>query len=200
MLATISKFNNLVIKSAYIKKLAEDLSIDESALLAEFKRIKAIGAARPYERNVPLPLKPLLTSLPTERLLVKLMLEEQGLIENLRGKITPADFQDRHLSQIVSRIFDLFFQGKKVDIKNLVDDFSDSQMSKIICELASGEALRATDREKALSDCVKRMKDDMRKLKQQEICEKIKLAEVQKDENRLKELLKEFQGVSIKGG
>lgn len=198
MLATISKFNNLVIKSAYLKKLAEDFSIDESFLLAEFKRIKTIGAARPYERNVPPPPKPLLTSLPTERLLVKLMLEEQELIENLKGKITPADFQDRHLSQIVSRIFDLFCQGKKVDIKNLVDDFSDSQTSKIICELASGEALRATDREKILSDCVKRMKDDMRKLKQREICEKIKLAEVQKDENRLKELLEEFQCLSRK--
>ena len=42
-------------------------------------------------------------------------LEEQGAIDHLKEKISPADFQDRTLSQIASRIFELFCQGRKID-------------------------------------------------------------------------------------
>ncbi|OGX52069.1 MAG: DNA primase, partial [Omnitrophica WOR_2 bacterium RIFOXYB2_FULL_45_11] len=38
MLSLISKFNNTVAKSAYIKKLAEELSLDENSLLLELKK------------------------------------------------------------------------------------------------------------------------------------------------------------------
>ena len=45
-------------------------------------------------------------------------------------------------------------------------------------------------------DCLRRMKDDLRKLKQQELCEQMKLAQVRKDEFRLQELLAEFKYLS----
>lgn len=199
MLSLIVKFNNEVLKSAYLKKLAEGLKIDESALLLELKKIKAgpqgarqagrgqAAAAQP---------KPLLGTLPTERLLVKLMLEESEIIEQLRQRITPYDFRDSALSSIASRIFDLSVSGKKVDARSLIRHFEDARMSKIICELTACEGPKVTDKNKLINDCIGRLKEDMRKLKQQEISEQIKLAEAGKNESRLRELLTEFQSLS----
>lgn len=198
MLDTIRKFNNLVMRSAYLKKLAEKLVLDEGSLLAELKKAKADTVVSVRQQAASLALKPLLTSLPTERLLVRLLLEEEELIAALREKIIPEDFRDRYLGQIVSRMFELFFNGKKVDAKSLLNDFSDPGVSKIICELTACDGPSLTNKNKILNDCIRRMKEDMRKLKQQEICEKMKLAEAQKDGHRLKELLEEFQCLSKK--
>ena len=196
MLSTISKFTNMVLRSAYIKKLAEALKVDESSLWSELKKVKGLSAAvRQPNLRQPRP-DPVLNSYPTERLLVKLMLEETELIAHLREKINPADFQDKDLAQIVSRIFELFCEGKKVDAKCLVGQFADPKAAKIICELITSDYPASADRTKVSHDCLRRMKEDGRKLKQQEICEQIKLAQVQKDEHRLRELLTEFQYLS----
>ena len=192
MLPTISKFKNMVLQSAYLRRLAEELKIDEASLLVEMKKNKGSTAG--------FALKPLLTSLPTERLLVKLMLEEEDLVQSLKEKISPLDFQDKNLSQIVERIFRLFYEGKRIDAKNLLNDFSDSSLSKVICELTASEGPVVVDRQRIISDCIKRLKDDVRKLRQQEIYAKIKAAEAAKDESRLKGLLEEFQCLSRKEG
>lgn len=195
MLFLIRKFNNAVMRSAYIKKLAEELRVDENSLWTELKKIKDDVAmpGRPNLKQVPA--QPLLNSCASERQLIKLMLEEQEVIDHLKEKISPADFQDRTLSQIASRIFELFCQGKKIDASCLINHFADPQMSKVICELAASEGPKVVDRIKMLNDCVKRIKEDMRKLKQREICEQIKLAQIHKNEFRLRELLTEFKSL-----
>lgn len=198
MLSLIIKFNNEILKSAYLKKLAEGLKVDEGALLAELKKISARpqGAQAAGRMAAAHPVSPLLNSLPTERLLVKLMLEESEIIEQLKERITPCDFRDSALSRIASRIFDLSGSGKKVDAKTIISQFEDARMSKIICELTACEGPKVTDRHKLINDCIGRLKDDMRKLKQQEISEQIRLAEAGKNEFRLRELLTEFQSLS----
>lgn len=199
MLPTISKFSNMVLKSAYLKKLAEALKVDESSLWSELKKVNPVrntftSSARTVVSNgvkdIPF------TSSAAERLLVKLMLEETEFIAHLREKINPADFQDRSLAQIVSRMFELFCAGKKIDAKCLVNQCADPQAAQIICELLASDHPPAADRARMLDDCLRRMKEDLRKLKQQELCEQMKLAQVKNDENRLRELLTEFQYLS----
>lgn len=198
MLSLIIKFSNEILKSAYLKKLAEGLKVDEGALLAELKKVRAgpQGARAAGRTAAAHPVSPLLNSLPTERLLVKLMLEESEIIEQLRERIAPCDFRDSALSGIVLRIFDLSGLGKKVDAKTIISQFEDARMSKIICELTACEGPKVTDRHKLINDCIVRLKDDTRKLKQQEISEQIRLAEAGKNEFRLRELLTEFQSLS----
>lgn len=199
MLSLISKFNNMVLRSGYIKKLAEGLKVDENSLWLELKKVKNAPGASRQPNSQSQPFQPLLNSYPTERLLVKLMLEEEEIVSHLREKLTPSDFQDRDLGRIVGRIFELFCEGKRTDARSLLNHFAGSQLSKIICELTACVGPKVSDRVKLLNDCVRRMKDDLRKLKQQEICEEIRLAEVRNDENRLKELLEEFNCLSKKG-
>src|SRR3989338_4184685 len=196
MLSTISKFSNIVLKSAYIKKLAEALKVDESSLWSELKKIKDVPARPRQPNSLQLQPEAASNSYATERLLVKLMLEESKFIAHLREKISPADFRDRSLAQIVSRMFELFCAGKKIDAKCLVNQCADPQAAQIICELLASEHPPAADRLRMFDDCLKRMKEDLRKLKQQELCEQMKLAHVRKDEFRLRELLAEFKYLS----
>ena len=196
MLPTISKFSNMVLKSAYLKKLAEALKVEESSLWSELKKVRDTPCAQRAPNLPGARMQPLLTSSATERLLVKLMLEETEFIAHLREKISPADFQDRGLAKIVSRMFELFCAGKKIDAKCLVNQCADPQAAQIICELLASEYPQQADRPRMFKDCLRRMKDDLRKLKQQELCEQMKLAQVRKDEFRLQELLAEFKYLS----
>lgn len=198
MLFLIVKFNNEILKSAYLKKLAEILKVDEGALLLELKKIRTSPERSPQagSQMAAAQPKPFLNSLATERLLVKLMLEESEIIEHLRERITPYDFKDSALSRIASQIFDLSGLGKRVDAKTIINHFEDARMSRIICELTACEGPQVTDRTRLINDCIARLKEDMRKLRQQEISEQIKLAEANKNENRLRELLTEFQSLS----
>ena len=71
MLETLAKFRNAVLKSEYIKKLAQELDISEDALLQEIKKIKE---DKPYVDLREGPHKKALNINPTEKLLIKLML------------------------------------------------------------------------------------------------------------------------------
>lgn len=199
ILPLISKFNNAVIKSECIKKLSEELRVDENSLLVELKKIKDMPSdKKAVDKHVVLD-KPLSRSLSTERLIVKMMLEEDGLIESLKDRLKPADFQDKHLSQIVERIYDLTSQGRKIEPKGLINYFPDRQITNIICELSTYEVPSVKDKDKVLSECVDRLQEYRRKIKQEAVHEEIKLAQIQKNESRLKELLKEFQSLAKKG-
>lgn len=194
MLPTINKFSNMVLKSAYLRKLSEELKLDEDSLLLELKKIKDSRALPKPSTDFKIQNQLKTNTNASERLLVKLMLEEEELIDYLRGKISPDDFQDSHLSQIVSKVFGLFCDGQKNrNLNRLINHFADTAIPKIICELTASEGIAAPDRKRMADDCVRRLKDDGRKLKQKEICEELKLAEGKRDENRIKELLCELQ-------
>ena len=77
--------------------------------------------------------------------------------------------------------------------------FSETEVSQTICELAASEMPKITDKLKLLNDCVNKIKEKSRKSKQQELCDQIRLAQHSKDENRIYELLNEFQFLTKKG-
>ena len=90
MLETIVKFKNEILKSEYIKRLAQELDVREDALLHESRKINT--AKLPYSQEGPVAAKKASAINPTEKLLLKLMLEETDLVAQLRDSITPADF------------------------------------------------------------------------------------------------------------
>ena len=198
MLSLISKFNNTVVKSAYIKKLAEELSLDENSLLLELKKTGNQNSRLPHKENLPPPKAPLNSNAP-ERLIVRLMLEEQELIEQIKERLTPGDFQDKNMSQIITKMFDLFCSGKKFDANSLINHFTDSHLSKIISEISASEWPAVSGTEKIIDECVRRIKESKRKLKQQELCGQLKLAQGPGNELKLNDLLAEFQSLS-RGG
>ena len=199
MLGTIGKIKNAVLKSEYIKNLAEELALKEEALLAELKKVKPEASS--FEPKSPASNKSAAMN-PAEKLLLRLMLEESELIQHLKGNLEPADFQDERAAKIVSVIFDLLARGKAVEPKSLISYLSDDDTGEFIGEIMVSEPQHQVEgqkRQEILEDCVKRIKSHRLRLKREQLFEEIKLAQNSKDEERLQRLTQDFHQLTQRG-
>ncbi len=190
MLETLAKFKNAVLKSEYIRKLAQELDISEDALLQEIKKIKSV---EPYADLSDGLHKKALNINPTEKLLIKLMLEETELIDRIRNVLEPADFQDERISRIVSIMFDVAGQGKNIEPRLLINYIGDEDITQIVCEsMFMPEDPSVQHKEKIIDDCIQRLKSRKLRLKRQHLHDQIKTAQSLGDEERLNRLIEEF--------
>jgi len=190
MLETLNKIKNAVLRSEYLKKLAQELDVNEDALLQEINKIKPITNYADSRNQIT---RKTFKTNPTEQLLIKLMLEESGLIHRIKDNLEPADFQDERISRIVSIMFDLASQGKAIEPKMLMNYVGEDDVSELVCEsLFLPEESSGIHKEKVIDDCIKRLKSDKLKLKKQHLHEQIKTAQHLGDEETLNSLIEEF--------
>lgn len=194
LLETIAKFKNAVLKSEYLKRLSQELDIREDALIAELKKIKPELAYDPGEH---IPAKRPVSISPTEKLLIKLMLEESGLINRIKSSLGPQDFQDSRVSRIVSIMFELFEEGKNMEASSLMNEyFKDEEIAQVVCESmfipvdASQEG-----KEKIADECIVRLKNERLKLRRLKLHDEIKAAQTSGDEGALQRLIGEFDAL-----
>lgn len=189
MLLTINKINNAVLKSEYIKRLAEELNVKEDALLQELNKLKS---NKPYVDPNPTGAKRVLNVNPTEKLLIKLMLEETGLINRVRDSLEPADFQDARTSKIISLLFDLIGQGKEIEPHKLLNYFEEEDLLQLVCESTFSPESAGQNKEKLVDDCIQRLRKDRLRLKREYLHDQIKSAQALGDEEKLQRLMQEF--------
>lgn len=200
ILPLVAKFKNEILKSEYLKKLSRELGVSESSLTAEIKKTKTTGYTDKRENSAgPRPAIRQAQSFCAESMLVKILLEENELIEHLREKILPKDFKDNRLSRIIARMFELSHDKEIARPQSLLNHFNETEISQTICELAASELPEISDKLKLLNDCVNKIKEKSRKSKQEDLCEQIRLAQHSKDENRIYQLLNEFKFLTKKG-
>ena len=200
ILPLVAKFKNEILKSEYLKKLSRELGVSESSLTAEIKKTKKTGYTDKRENSARQePDIRQAKSFCAESMLVKILLEENELIEHLREKILPQDFKDNRLSRIIARMFELSYEKESMEPQILLNHFSEPEVSQAICELTASEMPKITDKLKLLNDCVNKIKEKSRKSKQEDLCEQIRLAQHSKDENRIYQLLNEFQFLTKRG-
>jgi len=199
MLATIAKVKNAILKGGYVKQLAQNLDVKEEALFAELKNIKDYSGSQ--STVVPFaPQKKNLQINPTEKLLVKLMLEESSLIERLKEVLTPSDFQDARTTKIVSIMFDAVSQGRKVVPSHLINScMAQEDLSQMICELSVMPQVADEDKERITDDCIKRLKEHGLKGRVEFLRREIKEAQNLKDEQKLQKLMQEFCNLTKRG-
>ncbi len=191
MLETINKFKNAVLKSEYIKRLSQGIDVKEEALLDEVKKVKEDYARVGYPGQAVSKKTPNVH--PTERLLVKLMLEETGIIHRVKESLAPADFQDEKASRIVSVMFDLVQQGKSIEPHFLMNFFPEGDISQIVGEsMFLPDNFFDYDKEQVVDDCIQRLKTKKTRLKRQELHEQIKSAQASGDEKKIRTLMDEF--------
>lgn len=196
MLPTINRFKNAVLKSEYLKKLAQELKVNENALFEEIKKLKDDNAYLGINQDD----KSKINVHPTEKLLIKLMLEENALIARIKDELEPKDFQDERTARIVSLMFNLVSEGKDVEINSLVNCLSNDAASKIVCESMFLPEVPLQDKEKVVDDCIRRMKGKKAVLKRERLQTAIKSAQSSGDEIKLRSLMEEFHYLIKRGG
>ena len=191
MLETIARFKNAILKSEYLKKLAQELDLKEEALLEEIKKVKTEKA---YAYTQKAPAHKTYNTNPTEKLLMSLMLEEGDLINRIRESLDPKDFQDERISRIVSIMFSLVDQGKIVEPQILMNHLGEDVVG-LVSEsvfLTQNAPSSEAHKEKVVRDCIQRMKSERLKLERQRLHEQIKAAQHVGDEELLIRLTEEF--------
>ena len=196
MLLTINKFDNAILRGEYIKRLSEEIKIPEHYIIEELNKIKP-NAVRTEDGLVT---KKSTSGInPAEKLLIKLMLEEKELIERIMQELSPADFADMRTAKIVSVMHDLFTRGKSIEPSILMNYFSEDDASQLVCESMFMPELLGQEREKAISDCIARIKVQRLKSQREHLHIQIKSAQSLGDEQKLNSLIKEFHNLIKKG-
>ncbi len=188
MLPTISKVENAVLKSCYIKSLSESLSVAEESLLIELKKVKEKTYRNLSDEDrasfIRLDVKP------AEKLILRLMLEDNEFIRECKERLVLADFQSPNAKKIAEVLFEFNSQNKKISPNKLINYFRDDRTSQLVSSLiASDEEI--IDRKKTFEDCIKRVKKDGRENRLKTIENEIKSIQASKDETRLEKLMAE---------
>jgi replicative DNA helicase len=120
------------------------------------------------------------------------MMEEEELINNIRDRLQPADFQDERASRIVSLMFNLIEQGKNIEPNKLINHFNDEAVAQVICESTLMPQVPAKNKEDVVNDCIQRLKNEKIKTRKHHLHEQIKTAQASKDDVGLRRLMQEF--------
>ena len=197
MLLTINKFDNAILRGEYTRKLSEQMNVPEQDILEELHKLKpavSMPAGQPvaFEKKQS-PINP------AEKLLIKFMLEEKELIEKIMQQLSPSDFADARTAKIVSVMQDLMLQGKNITPSILMNYFSEDDASELVCETMFMPALTEQTREKAVNDCIARIKVQRLRSRREYLHIQIKSAQSLGDDGKLNSLIQEFHNLIKKG-
>jgi DNA primase len=193
MLPTISKIGNAVAKSEMIKKLSKSLSVDEDAVKAELKKVKPDFSER---RSIMVPAAIKRDVKKAEIAMLAVLLDGSGAYADIvRQSLPLEEIKSSSVRDIVDAVLLLRKENKEINAARLMNHFgSDSEAASLISE-AVNVLDSLDDKEKALYDCISRMKKDNIKDRLTMIQEAIRMAHGQKDEMKVKELVAEYNGL-----
>src|SRR6185295_708338 len=119
------KFNNAIIQSGYLQKLSKVLSITEEALRTELKKVREIASkttSKTIEAREESAQKQFRT---VEIDILRLILEDDRFVALTKSEVDLTDFQDTQIREVISKIFELFDQGKQITSLGLMSSFQD---------------------------------------------------------------------------
>ncbi|MFZ5800445.1 MAG: DNA primase [Candidatus Omnitrophota bacterium] len=188
MLPTINRFKDAVLKSEYLKKLAERLEVNEDALRIELAKIKE---PRPLP-SLPVSAESASDIRAVEKTLIKLLLEEERFIELLKENLSVSDFKNSASRRIVDLILKFCAQGIKVSPSKLISCTDDEIASRAISRLCAEEVEYHEDKEKIFEECVERLRQERIKERCKRLQNAIRLAETSGEGEKLLQLIQEY--------
>jgi DNA primase len=193
MLSTISKVNNAILKSEYIKRLSEALDLKEDAIRLEAKKIKKHSGGysiQPIsfnkEESVPLSA--------AEKIVIGLIIEDNNLISSVKEKLNRNEFCNDYAQRIVEFIFGLHEQNKTVSYAALINSLDIDGVENLLSEIAAANSA-FTDKKKNLEDCILWIKKNNLKRNLEKLRHQIKEAQNVGEHGRVTELIIEYNSL-----
>jgi len=190
MLVMIKKIKNEILKSEYIKQLSERIKVDQTTLLKELNKIrsdksifeteKAQNSSYIFPKN--------------EGMLIKLIIEDAQIANEIKDFIDPSELQDARLRKILALAFKLYDTHPQFKPNQLITYIEDENCVNLISCLTSDETLAcATEqRNDIVIDCIKRIKSNNINNACKNIQEKIKNSQKDGDLKCVDSLMTEF--------
>jgi DNA primase len=187
-LEIIAQIPDGVRRGEYVKELSERLNINEVFIMEELRRIikrsriKDVGLKKEDIPEVPGDTKPM-----DERYILQIILHFPEMRERLFKAVSIEDFEDPTIRGIIQKI-----KTGLVDYNDLIYECNEQEKGLLTGLLLKDEL---EDPEKVFEDCLRHLKSRKRQRQLEELQEKIREAELQRDEDLLRNLLQEKQQI-----
>ncbi|MBI4343547.1 MAG: DNA primase [Candidatus Omnitrophica bacterium] len=191
VLPTIAKVPSEMLRSEYVRQLAQRLQLDETAVLQELAKAKPRASAAMEGRHADRPLAPTTAQGP-ERLLVALVVEEPSRWKQAAGRISPQHIGDPSLRRLVEVVADLAQAGQQVTTAGLVSRLAGEPAAALVTELVAFAQV-FEDRNAVWEDCVRRIEAQARRRRLEGLREQIRSAQEARAEADVEQLLVAYQ-------
>lgn len=185
-ISVISRIPNSIERGYYIKRLAEEIGIDEAFLIEELRRMKRPRkefkgqGSRVKSQDRP----------QAEEMLIHLMLKEEGVAREILRALSPDDFTYPAFNSIARAISESLERFDRVIPERLIG--REEETISILSELSLKE-MEYEDVRKAIEDCLFHIGRRKREKRLSELQKKIKEAELRGEEKEVLALLTEKQ-------
>ncbi len=151
MLPTLAKIKNAVLKSSYLKKMSEALSVDEESIRTELKSVRPdIAETYPVRVDTRNANRENLAELT----LLAIVLEDTSFIKRIEEELGFGKFKDKSIDAILEKIGHFYKSGKKVTPSHLISYFEDNKIEEVVSEAVNiGQTIQ--DKNKGFGDCVR---------------------------------------------
>lgn len=192
MLPTISKISNAVMRASMMTKLSEKLGVEEGALREELKKVKPEYGARQIVAKAVEVKK---DARGAQDMILAILLEGGIFIEKAKAVLSPEEFKNTSIRDLVKAIFDIAGQGEEIDPSRLISHLNNSPEAAALISEAASLSEMMTDKEKVLADCIARIKKDNLKDQLDELRSAMKVAQDSDDDDRLSALIREYDSL-----
>jgi len=162
ILSTAIKIPNILKRELTIKRIAEEMSVEENDLRKHLKKDRP-GKNQLYNKKTDTLNKPKSNADQTiEMTILSIMINRNDLIKKVRSDIGLGNFSNENLRNIAERIFEIDSQGKNVELNDVFPLLNTVEISggliDIILKQNSSEGCTTVEetqnREKILNDCI----------------------------------------------
>jgi DNA primase len=189
MLPTISRIENAVLRSNLVKKLAEKLSVDEDSIRQELKKVKPDYTMRVYSIS---PVEAKKDSRSAQKMILALMLEDGSFVKKIRESLSPDEFNDSSVRDVIKAMLDISGEGKPVNAARLMNHFENNGAATALISESAHLSETLDNKERVLSDCIARIKKDNVKDVLGRLQDAIKAAHDSRDDKLVTKLVTEY--------
>lgn len=201
MLPTLNRIKNAVLKEGYLKKMSEELSVDESSVRMELAKVKPASNVPPGRGPgyfVEAGAKKAPPAGLAEMTLLAIALEDASSIEKIEKGLGLPGFKNTSVGKIFKEMGELHKKGKKIIPSHLISYLEDSSAEAVISEATSlGQIIQ--DKDRVMEDCLRHLRKDNLKEALHNMQFKIREAENSADSGMITKLIVEYNDLVKRG-
>jgi DNA primase len=191
VLPTIAKVPDAMLRSEYVRLLADRLRLDAGAVSHELGKVPPrANAVHPVTESR----APTTRSIARgpERLLTALLLNDPSQWQQVQTQLSLGDITDPTLRRVLSVIVELEMAGPPPTPAQVISRLTEEGLAALVTELI-GLAQSIASGEHALRDCLRRLHADTESRELSRLRERIRAAQETGQEDEVQQLLVEYQ-------
>ncbi len=188
MLPTISRISNEVVKSDYLRRLAERLGIHEGSVRHEMSKVKSDYSYH-FSSEEKAPRSPA-SYRSSELYLLGLAVSSKGMFERIEKELGLDNFRDKDVAQVFVAAGDLYRNGtEEITPGKLVSRLKNDERAREALMQAMAKAEITQDHGKALEDCIMCVRKETRDEVLKDLNSRLKEAQEKKDNAEITKLV-----------